>query len=115
MFDVVQVERGSRVQSEPSRGLRRIEFGKVTLSDRTPPPGESLPARFARVAARHGDAAARRYDNIGNLWSMPAAPIRAPAGDGVAGILGRWNRNPGRPWWRPDAPCRSHSPTRVPP
>ncbi len=112
MFDVVQVGHGSRVQSEPSRGLRCIEFGKVTLSDRYLLPGESMPGRFARVAARHGDAAARQ--DIGNLWFMPAAPIPAPAGDGVSGILDRCNQSPGRPR-RPEAPCRSHSPTPVPP
>ncbi len=112
MFDVVQVEHGSRVQSEPSRDSWRTEFGKMTLSDRTPPPGESLLGPFAR----HGDAAARRYDNIANLWFMPAAPIRAPAGDRDSGILDRWTQSPGRPRRRrPDAPCRSHSPTRVPP
>ena len=112
MFDVVKVEPGSRVQSEPSRDSRRSEFGKVTLSDRFPPPGESLLGRFAR----HGDAAARRYDNIGNLRFMPALPIRAHGGDGASGIRDRGNQDRDRPRRRsPDAPGRSYSPTRVPP
>lgn len=116
MFDVVQVERGSRVQSEPSRGLRRIEFGKVTLSDHYLLPGESFLGRFACVTARHGGAAspARLYDTLGNLWFMPATPIRAQAG--VSGILDRCNQGPGRPRRRrPEVPGGSYSKTPVPP
>ncbi len=118
VFDVVQVEHGNRVQIEPSRDSRRAELAHVTLSDRYLLPGESFHGPFARVAAYHGDQAAptRRYDNIGGLWFMPAMPIRAQAGDGVSGILDRWNQSPGRPpRRRPEARCRSYSTTPVPP
>ncbi len=118
VFDVVKVEHGIRVQTEPSRISRRSEFAQVTPSDRYLLPGESLLGPFARVAACHGGEAApaRRYENIGGLWFMPAMPIRAQAGDGVSGILDRWNQSPGRPpRRRPEARCRSYSTTPVPP
>ena len=121
VFDVVQVEHGKRVQTEPSRDSRRTECGKVTLSDRTLLPGESFLGPFGRVAACHGGAAApapRPHDRIGKLWFMPATPIRTHGGPGdrVSGILDRWNESPGRPpRRRPEAPGRRTSRLPVPP
>ncbi len=102
VFDVVRVEHGNRVQTEPSRDSRLTEFGKVTLSARYPLPGESFHGRFARLPACHGGAAApapRPHHRIGKLWFMPATPIRTHGGPGdrVSGILDRCNESPGRP------------------
>lgn len=60
VFDVVQVEHGNWVQTEPSRDSRHTEFGKVTLSDRVLLPGESFHDRFARLPACPRATAARR-------------------------------------------------------
>src|SRR5258707_1843086 len=111
VFDVVQVRRGARVGTDPSRDSRLTVFGKATLSDRYLLPGESYQEMFARVASAYADDdghAQRLYDYISNLWFMPATPVLSNGGtsrglpiscflneasDSLEGIVGLWNEN----------------------
>ncbi|MCW5748314.1 MAG: ribonucleoside-diphosphate reductase subunit alpha [Alphaproteobacteria bacterium] len=111
MFDVVQLQSGGRVVTEPGRDDKLTVFGKATLSDRYLLPGESYQDLFARVAAAYADDdahAQRLYDYISNLWFMPATPVLSNGGtsrglpiscflneasDSLEGILGLWNEN----------------------
>jgi ribonucleoside-diphosphate reductase alpha chain len=115
MFDLMQDERGSRVQVDRSRDALLTNFGKETLSDRYLLPGESFQDVFARVAAYYADDpqinpghAQRLYDYISKLWFMPATPVLSNGGtnrglpiscflnecsDSLDGIVDLWNEN----------------------
>ncbi len=112
MFDVVQVERGTRIQLDHARNDNLTEFGKATLADRyLLPEDESFQDLFARVAMYYSDDAAhaqRLYDYISKLWFMPATPVLSNGGtarglpiscflneanDNLEGIVGLWNEN----------------------
>lgn len=111
MFDVIQVERGTKVAVDRSRDAKLTEFGKATLADRYLLPGESFQDLFARVASCYADDSAhaqRLYDYISKLWLMPATPILSNGGtnrglpiscflneatDSLEGIVGMWNEN----------------------
>ncbi len=58
MFDVVQLENGTRLQTDPSRDDLLTEFGKGTLADRYLLPGETIQDLFARVAIHYSDDSA---------------------------------------------------------
>ena len=111
MFDLVQVENGTRLTTDPSRDDLLTDFGKATLADRYLLPGESIQDLFARVAVHYGDDSAhaqRLYDYISRLWFMPATPILSNGGtsrglpiscflneasDSLDGIVDLWNEN----------------------
>ena len=115
MFDLVQMERGTRVQIDRSRDDLLTNFGKETLSDRYLLPGESFQDVFARVATYYADDpqvnpghAQRLYDYISKLWFMPATPVLSNGGterglpiscflnecnDSLDGIVDLWNEN----------------------
>ncbi len=115
MFDLVQNERGMRVQIDRSRDALLTNFGQETLSDRYLLPGESFQDVFARVATYYADDpqinpghAQRLYDYISKLWFMPATPILSNGGterglpiscflnecnDSLNGIVDVWNEN----------------------
>lgn len=113
IFDVVQVERGSKVKVDYSRDALLTEFGKATLTDRYLMPGESYQDLFARVASYYadpGDAAhaQRLYDYISKLWFMPATPVLSNGGtdrglpiscflneasDSLGAIMDLWTEN----------------------
>ena len=111
MFDVIQLQEGSRVVIDPSRDAKLTNFGKATLEDRYLLPGESIQQMFARVASAFADDdahAQRLYDYISNLWFMPATPVLSNGGttrglpiscflneatDSLEGIVGLWNEN----------------------
>src|ERR1700758_2147209 len=111
MFDVVQLENGTRLKTDPSRDDLLTDFGKATLSDRYLLPEETIQDLFARVASYYGDDAAhaqRLYDYISNLWFMPATPVLSNGGtsrglpiscflnecdDSLNGIVDLWNEN----------------------
>lgn len=111
MFDLVQVENGTRLKTDPSRDDLLTDFGKETLADRYLLPDETIQELFARVAMRYGDDSAhaqRLYDYISKLWFMPATPILSNGGtdrglpiscflnessDSLNGIVDLWNEN----------------------
>ena len=111
MFDVVQLENGTRLQTDPSRDDLLTDFGKATLADRYLLPGETIQDLFARVAVHYSDDSAhaqRLYDYISRLWFMPATPVLSNGGtnrglpiscflneadDSLNGIVGLWNEN----------------------
>src|SRR5271169_6604558 len=111
MFDVVQLENGTRLKTDPSRDDLLTDFGKATLEDRYLLPGETPQDMFARVAmtyADDSDHAQRLYDYISKLWFMPATPVLSNGGtqrglpiscflneasDSLDGIVGLWNEN----------------------
>ena len=111
MFDLVQVENGTRLKTDPSRDDLLTEFGKETLADRYLLPDETIQDLFARVAVRYGDDSAhaqRLYDYISKLWFMPSTPILSNGGtdrglpiscflnessDSLNGIVDLWNEN----------------------
>jgi len=111
MFDVVQVEGGTKINIDRSRDKNLTEFGKDTLEDRYLLPGESFQDLFARVAMYYADDSAhaqRLYDYISNLWFMPATPVLSNGGtsrglpiscflnesdDSLQGIVEMWNEN----------------------
>ncbi len=111
MFDVVQLENGTRLQTDPSRDDLLTEFGKGTLADRYLLPGETIQDLFARVAVHYSDDSAhaqRLYDYISKLWFMPATPVLSNGGtnrglpiscflneadDSLNGIVDLWNEN----------------------
>ncbi|MBL8675235.1 MAG: ribonucleoside-diphosphate reductase subunit alpha [Rhodospirillales bacterium] len=111
MFDVVQLQSGGRVVTDPGRDDKLTAFGKATLSDRYLLPGETYQDLFARVALAYADDdahAQRLYDYISNLWFMPATPVLSNGGttrglpiscflneanDSLEGILKLWNEN----------------------
>ncbi len=111
VFDVVQHEKGGRVQIDRTRDAKLTEFGKATLADRYLMPGESFQDLFGRVASYYSDDdahAQRLYDYISNLWFMPATPVLSNGGtnrglpiscflneanDSLNGIVGLWNEN----------------------
>ena len=115
MFDLLQNERGAKVQVDRSRDELLTIFGKETLSDRYLLPGESFQDVFARVATYYADDpqtnpghAQRLYDYISKLWFMPATPVLSNGGterglpiscflnecnDSLDGIVDLWNEN----------------------
>ena len=111
MLNVVQLERGVRVRTDPSRDRLLTAFGKAVLDDRYLMPGESYQDLFARVASHFADDSAhaqRLYDYMSNLWFMPATPILSNGGterglpiscflneasDSLEGIVDLWNEN----------------------
>ncbi|HTJ64411.1 MAG TPA: ribonucleoside-diphosphate reductase subunit alpha [Alphaproteobacteria bacterium] len=111
MFDVVQLENGTRLQTDPSRDDLLTDFGKATLTDRYLLPGETFQDLFARVAVHYSDDSAhaqRLYDYISKLWFMPSTPILSNGGtsrglpiscflnecsDSLNGIVDLWNEN----------------------
>jgi ribonucleoside-diphosphate reductase alpha chain len=111
MFDVVQLENGTRLRTDPSRDDLLTDFGKATLADRYLLPGETIQDLFARVAVHYSDDSAhaqRLYDYISKLWFMPATPVLSNGGtnrglpiscflneadDSLNGIVDLWNEN----------------------
>jgi ribonucleoside-diphosphate reductase alpha chain len=111
MFDVVQLENGTRLQTDPSRDDLLTDFGKATLTDRYLLPGETFQDLFARVAVHYSDDSAhaqRLYDYISKLWFMPSTPVLSNGGtkrglpiscflnecsDSLDGIVDLWNEN----------------------
>jgi ribonucleoside-diphosphate reductase alpha chain len=111
MFDVVQLENGTRLQTDPSRDDLLTDFGKATLNDRYLLPGETFQTLFARVAVHYSDDSAhaqRLYDYISKLWFMPSTPVLSNGGtsrglpiscflnecnDSLNGIVDLWNEN----------------------
>jgi len=112
MFDMVQVERGTKVRVDHERNNLLTDFGRATLADRYILPGEeSFQDIFARVAMYYADDSAhaqRMYDYISQLWFMPATPVLSNGGterglpiscflneasDSLDGIVGLWNEN----------------------
>lgn len=112
MFDMVQVERGTKVRVEHERNDLLTDFGRATLADRYLLQGdESFQDPFARVAMYYADDSAhaqRMYDYISKLWFMPATPVLSNGGterglpiscflneatDSLDGIVGLWNEN----------------------
>ena len=111
MLNVVQLERGVRVRTDPARDRLLTTFGKAVLTDRYLMPGESFQDLFARVATHFADNsghAQRIYDYISNQWFMPSTPILSnggtnrglpiscflnEAGDSLDGIVDLWNEN----------------------
>jgi ribonucleoside-diphosphate reductase alpha chain len=112
MFDMVQVERGTKVRVDHERNDLLTDFGKATLLDRYILPGdESFQDIFARVAMYYADDSAhaqRMYDYISRLWFMPATPVLSNGGterglpiscflneatDSLDGIVNLWNEN----------------------
>ena len=115
MFDLVQNERGMKVQIDRSRDALLTNFGQETLTDRYLLPGESFQDVFARVATYYADDpqinpghAQRLYDYISKLWFMPSTPILSNGGterglpiscflnecnDSLDGIVDLWNEN----------------------
>jgi ribonucleoside-diphosphate reductase alpha chain len=111
MFDVVQLENGTRLQTDPSRDDLLTDFGKATLEDRYLLPNETFQDLFARVAVRYSDDSAhaqRLYDYISKLWFMPSTPVLSNGGtsrglpiscflnecsDSLDGIVDLWNEN----------------------
>jgi ribonucleoside-diphosphate reductase alpha chain len=111
MFDVVQLENGTRLRTDPSRDDLLTDFGKATLEDRYLLPGETPQDLFARVAVHYSDDSAhaqRLYDYISKLWFMPATPVLSNGGtkrglpiscflneadDSLNGIVDLWNEN----------------------
>ncbi len=115
MFDLLQDERGSKVQVDRTRDQLLTGFGKETLTDRYLLPGESFQDVFARVATYYADDpqvnpghAQRLYDYISKLWFMPATPVLSNGGterglpiscflnecsDSLNGIVDLWNEN----------------------
>jgi ribonucleoside-diphosphate reductase alpha chain len=109
--EVVQNERGIRVEIDPSRDSLLTRFGRATLEDRYLLPGETIQGLFARVAVHFADDSAhaqRLYDYISKLWFMPATPILSNGGtdrglpiscflneasDSLGGIVNLWNEN----------------------
>ena len=118
VFDVVKVEHGIRVQTEPSRISRRSEFAQVTPSDRYLLPGESLLGPFARLPACHGGEAAlapRLHDRIGTCGSCRRrryGRMATPATASPASSIGATRALAGR---RPKAPGKRYSRLPVPP
>jgi ribonucleoside-diphosphate reductase alpha chain len=111
MFDVVQLENGTRLQTDPSRDDLLTDFGNATLADRYLLPGETTQDLFARVAVHYSDDSAhaqRLYDYISKLWFMPSTPVLSNGGtsrglpiscflnecdDSLNGIVDLWNEN----------------------
>ena len=111
MFDVVQLENGTRLKTDPSRDDLLTDFGKATLTDRYLLPGETFQDLFARVAVHYSDDSAhaqRLYDYISKLWFMPSTPVLSNGGtsrglpiscflnecnDSLNGIVDLWNEN----------------------
>jgi ribonucleoside-diphosphate reductase alpha chain len=111
MFDVVQLENGTRLKTDPSRDDLLTDFGKATLSDRYLLPNETFQDLFARVAVHYSDDSAhaqRLYDYISRLWFMPSTPVLSNGGtsrglpiscflnecnDSLNGIVDLWNEN----------------------
>ncbi len=112
MFDVMQVESGTRIRVDHTRNDLLTAFGKATLADRyLLPEDESFQDVFARVATYYSDDSAhaqRLYDYISNLWFMPSTPVLSNGGterglpiscflnearDSLEGIVGLWNEN----------------------
>jgi ribonucleoside-diphosphate reductase alpha chain len=111
MLNVVQLERGVKVETDPARDRNLTDFGKAVLSDRYLMPDESFQDLFARVASYFADDSAhaqRLYDYMSNLWFMPSTPILSNGGtqrglpiscflneasDTLEGIVDLWNEN----------------------
>lgn len=112
MFDMVQVERGTKVRVDHERNNLLTDFGRATLADRYILPGdESFQDIFSRVAMYYADDSAhaqRMYDYISQLWFMPATPVLSNGGterglpiscflneatDSLDGIMNLWNEN----------------------
>jgi ribonucleoside-diphosphate reductase alpha chain len=111
MFDVVQLENGTRLKTDPSRDDLLTDFGNATLADRYLLPGETTQDLFARVAVHYSDDSAhaqRLYDYISKLWFMPSTPVLSNGGtsrglpiscflnecsDSLSGIVDLWNEN----------------------
>jgi ribonucleoside-diphosphate reductase alpha chain len=111
MFDLVQLENGTRLRTDPSRDDLLTDFGKGTLADRYLLPGETIQDLFARVAVHYSDDSAhaqRLYDYMSKLWFMPATPVLSNGGtsrglpiscflneaaDSLNGIVDLWNEN----------------------
>lgn len=111
MFDIIQTERGNRVQIDRSRDENLTTFGKATLIDRYLMPEEDFQGRFATVAMAYSDDSAhaqRIYDYMSKLWFMPATPVLSNGGtsrglpiscflnetqDSLGDIVELWNEN----------------------
>jgi ribonucleoside-diphosphate reductase alpha chain len=111
MFDIVQMERGNRVQIDRARDENLTTFGKATLTDRYLMPEEDYQGLFGRVSMTYGDDSAhaqRLYDYMSKLWFMPSTPILSnggtsrglpiscflnETGDSLEDILELWNEN----------------------
>ena len=111
MYDIFQVEKGTRVHIDRSRDGNLTGFGKATLTDRYILPGEEYQDIFARVASYYSDDsdhAQRLYDYISKLWFMPSTPVLSNGGtdrglpiscflneanDSLNGIVDLWNEN----------------------
>jgi len=111
MFDILQVESGTRLQLDRSRDSLLTTFGLETLKDRYLMPDEEPQDMFARVAMTFADDSAhaqRMYDYISTLWFMPATPVLSNGGanrglpiscflnecsDNLDGIVNLWNEN----------------------
>ncbi len=109
--NIIQNERGIRIQIEPGRDALLTQFGRETLEDRYLLPGESIQGLFARSAmhfADDSDHAQRLYDYMSKFWFMPATPILSNGGtdrglpiscflneasDSLGGIVDLWNEN----------------------
>ncbi len=111
MFDIAQIEGGSRVQIDRSRDANLTTFGKATLTDRYLMPDEQYQDLFARSAMHYSDDnehAQRIYDYMSKLWFMPSTPILSnggtsrglpiscflnETGDSLDDIMALWNEN----------------------
>ena len=111
MFDMMQIESGTKLQIDRSRDSLLTRFGIETLKDRYLLPEEEPQDMFARVAMTFADDSAhaqRIYDYISKLWFMPSTPVLSNGGanrglpiscflnecnDNLDGIVDLWNEN----------------------
>ena len=111
MLNVVQLERGGQVETNPERDALLTGFGKAVLDDRYLMPQESYQELFARVSSyfAHDTAHAQRlYEYISQHWFMPSTPVLSNGGtnrglpiscflnessDSLEGIVDLWTEN----------------------
>ena len=111
MLNVIQLEKGAKVETDVSRDELLTKFGKAVLDDRNLMPEEGYQELFARVASHFADNTAhaqRLYGYMSGLWFMPATPVLSNGGtqrglpiscflnestDSLEGIVSLWNEN----------------------
>ena len=111
MLNVVQLEKGAKVETDVRRDGLLTKFGRAVLDDRYLMPEEGYQELFARVASHFADNTAhaqRLYGYMSKLWFMPATPVLSNGGtqrglpiscflnestDSLEGIVNLWNEN----------------------